>query len=73
MKKSRIITVFGCGGDRDKTKRPRMAKIAEKYSNLIIVTSDNPRTENALNIIDDIIKGFDKKGFIISEPDRPKQ
>lgn len=54
----RIITVFGCGGDRDKTKRPKMAKVAEKYSDLMIVTSDNPRTEDPGEIIEDVLEGL---------------
>jgi UDP-N-acetylmuramoyl-L-alanyl-D-glutamate--2,6-diaminopimelate ligase len=56
--KSRLITVFGCGGDRDKTKRPRMAAVAERLSDSIIVTSDNPRTEDPRQIIADILAGF---------------
>ncbi|TYB33983.1 MAG: UDP-N-acetylmuramoyl-L-alanyl-D-glutamate--2,6-diaminopimelate ligase [Flexistipes sinusarabici] len=58
LKKKRLITVFGCGGDRDNTKRPRMAKAAEAYSDKIIVTSDNPRTEDPAAIIRDIEAGF---------------
>lgn len=54
----RLITVFGCGGDRDKTKRPLMGRIAAQYSNFTIVTSDNPRTEEPEAIIDDIIPGL---------------
>ncbi|MCY7377358.1 MAG: UDP-N-acetylmuramoyl-L-alanyl-D-glutamate--2,6-diaminopimelate ligase [Pyrinomonadaceae bacterium] len=54
----RIITVFGCGGDRDKTKRAPMGQVAGKYSDLVIVTSDNPRTENPLQIISEIEKGL---------------
>lgn len=54
----RIITVFGCGGDRDKGKRPLMAKVAEERSDLVIVTSDNPRTEDPNQIINDIVTGF---------------
>ena len=53
-----LISVFGCGGERDKAKRPLMAEIAEKYSNLVIVTSDNSRNENTDEIITDIIRGF---------------
>jgi UDP-N-acetylmuramoyl-L-alanyl-D-glutamate--2,6-diaminopimelate ligase len=56
--KGRLITVFGCGGDRDKTKRPRMAAVAEKLSDSIFVTSDNPRTEDPQRIIEDILVGF---------------
>jgi len=53
-----IITVFGCGGDRDKTKRPEMAQVSAEYSDKIIVTSDNPRFEEPEQIIEDIKKGF---------------
>ncbi|MCQ8211697.1 UDP-N-acetylmuramoyl-L-alanyl-D-glutamate--2,6-diaminopimelate ligase [Cetobacterium somerae] len=63
--KGKIITVFGCGGDRDKTKRPVMAAVAEKYSDLVIVTSDNPRTEDPSIIIEDILKGFKTKNYIL--------
>ncbi|SHG94584.1 UDP-N-acetylmuramoylalanyl-D-glutamate--2,6-diaminopimelate ligase [Thermosyntropha lipolytica DSM 11003] len=54
----RLITVFGCGGDRDKTKRPLMGEIAARYSDFCIVTSDNPRSEDPKAIIDDIIPGL---------------
>ncbi len=54
---AKIWTVFGCGGDRDKGKRPLMAEMAVKYSDHVIVTSDNPRTENPQSIINDILKG----------------
>lgn len=53
-----IITVFGCGGDRDKSKRPKMASVAEKYSDFIIVTQDNPRGESEIEIISDILSGI---------------
>lgn len=55
---ARIWTVFGCGGDRDKGKRPLMAQVAAKYSEEVVVTSDNPRTESAQAIIQDILKGI---------------
>ena len=67
----RLITVFGCGGERDKSKRPRMAEIAEKYSSRIIVTTDNSRRENPLDIIDNIISGFSRELYEII-PDRKK-
>ncbi|HLQ82476.1 MAG TPA: cyanophycin synthetase, partial [Pseudogracilibacillus sp.] len=56
----RVITVFGCGGDRDTTKRPIMGDIACKYSDIVIVTSDNPRSENPIQIMEDIKKGMEK-------------
>jgi UDP-N-acetylmuramoyl-L-alanyl-D-glutamate--2,6-diaminopimelate ligase len=54
----RLIVVFGCGGDRDRGKRPLMGRIAAEHAHLSIVTSDNPRTENADAIIDDIEQGM---------------
>ena len=62
-KKNRLIAVFGCGGDRDKTKRPIMGNIAAHFSDYAIVTSDNPRTENPSAIIKDILEGM--KGAVI--------
>lgn len=55
----RLITVFGCGGDRDRTKRPLMAEAASKYSTQCIVTSDNPRTEDPISIIKEVEKGLE--------------
>lgn len=54
----KLVCLFGCGGDRDATKRPKMAKIAEKLSDKIIITSDNPRTEDPQQIITDILTGI---------------
>ncbi|MDR1150264.1 MAG: UDP-N-acetylmuramoyl-L-alanyl-D-glutamate--2,6-diaminopimelate ligase [Clostridiales bacterium] len=59
----KLICVFGCGGDRDQLKRPMMGKIASKYCDYCILTSDNPRTEDPEKIINDIKFGFDKKKF----------
>ena len=56
-----LITVFGCGGDRDKTKRSEMCDIATSLSDQVIVTSDNPRNENPDMIIDDIVRGTTSK------------
>lgn len=64
---NRVITVFGCGGDRDKVKRPIMGKIASSLSDVVIVTSDNPRSEEPRAIIDDIVKGIEKDNFIVIE------
>lgn len=55
--KGRIITVFGCGGDRDAGKRPKMGRIAAELSDYCVVTSDNPRTENPVAIINDVVEG----------------
>ena len=60
LKPQRIITVFGCGGDRDRLKRPAMGEVAGRYSCLTIVTSDNPRTENPQKIIEDIRVGIER-------------
>ena len=56
--KGRVVTVFGCGGDRDRTKRPIMGEIAGKLSDFCVVTSDNPRSENPSAIIEDILVGI---------------
>ena len=58
-----LVCVFGCGGDRDATKRPEMAAIAERLADRIVVTSDNSRTEKTEDILDDIRKGFTPKGL----------
>jgi UDP-N-acetylmuramoyl-L-alanyl-D-glutamate--2,6-diaminopimelate ligase len=65
--KYKVITVFGCGGDRDTSKRPAMGKIASELSDKVFITSDNPRTENPFAIIDDIKKGISKANFKIIE------
>lgn len=63
LEPARIITIFGCGGDRDKTKRPLMASVAAEYSDFIIVTSDNPRSEDPVSIVKDIEAGIKKKSL----------
>ncbi len=68
--RGRIITVFGCGGDRDKSKRPVMGRVASQLSDIVIVTSDNPRTEDPQEIIKDILNGINKKKQIYSEVSR---
>ncbi|HRU02181.1 MAG TPA: cyanophycin synthetase, partial [Victivallales bacterium] len=65
IKKTRIICVFGCGGNRDKTKRPRMGAVAEKLSDLQIITSDNPRNEDPQEIIKQISTGIKNKNNLI--------
>ena len=68
-----LIAVFGCGGDRDRGKRPEMGRIAQKYADTYFVTSDNPRTEDPQAIIDDILEGMDRNaGGIRVEVDRKK-
>ena len=67
-----LVCVFGCGGERDKGKRPIMAAIAEKYSDRVVVTNDNPRHEDPNAIIDDILKGFHQKERVIIQQDRSK-
>ena len=59
--KNKIITVFGCGGDRDKTKRPIMGRLAAELSDIVIATSDNPRTENPTEILKEIEVGIKEK------------
>jgi UDP-N-acetylmuramoyl-L-alanyl-D-glutamate--2,6-diaminopimelate ligase len=66
----RLVVVFGCGGDRDRFKRPEMARAAEQLADRVIVTSDNPRSEDPLAIIGEILKGFASPGAVTVEPDR---
>ena len=65
--KERVITVFGCGGNRDATKRPQMGRIAEELSDVAIVTSDNPRCEQPMEIIEDILKGMSGDNYTVVE------
>lgn len=70
FKKGKIITLFGCGGDRDALKRPKMAAVVEKLSDVTIVTTDNPRSEKPEAIIQDIVKGLQRPDKCIVEVDR---
>ena len=71
--KGRLISVFGCGGDRDPVKRPIMGEIGVKYADFAIITSDNPRTEDPVAIIEDILKGVSAElGEYIVIEDRRK-
>lgn len=72
LARDRLIIVFGCGGDRDRAKRPLMARAAAEFGDLIVVTSDNPRSEDPRAIIDDILTGFDQntRRRVSVEPDR---
>lgn len=67
----RIITVFGCGGDRDRGKRPKMGRVASILSDFCLITSDNPRSEDPSVIISQIVSGIEKKNYEV-EPDRSK-
>jgi UDP-N-acetylmuramoyl-L-alanyl-D-glutamate--2,6-diaminopimelate ligase len=72
LKTARLITVFGCGGQRDTAKRPQMGAIAEELSDLTIVTSDNPRTEDPVHIASQITQGFKSRSSYLVELDRRK-
>jgi UDP-N-acetylmuramoyl-L-alanyl-D-glutamate--2,6-diaminopimelate ligase len=69
-KGGRLICVFGCGGDRDRDKRPRMGEIASRLSDLAVVTSDNPRSENPVQIIEEILAGIEPGAGTEVESDR---
>ena len=70
--KGRLIAVFGCGGDRDPIKRPIMGRIGVELSDIAVITSDNPRTEVPMDIIEDILMGIpeDKKNYVVIEDRR---
>lgn len=69
IKQGKIITVFGCGGDRDKSKRPKMGRVASAFSDEVIVTSDNPRSEDPKKICEEIIVGIENGNYSV-EVDR---
>ena len=68
----KLIAVFGCGGDRDVTKRPQMGRIAEQLADVVFVTSDNPRSEEPASIIESILSGINQKNKVTVEVDRAK-
>jgi UDP-N-acetylmuramoyl-L-alanyl-D-glutamate--2,6-diaminopimelate ligase len=71
--KGRVLTVFGCGGDRDRNKRPMMGEAAGRGSDFVVLTSDNPRSEDPVAIINDAVVGLQKTGVKYSvETDRRK-
>jgi UDP-N-acetylmuramoyl-L-alanyl-D-glutamate--2,6-diaminopimelate ligase len=73
VNRGRVLTVFGCGGDRDRTKRPRMGRAAAEASEIVVVTSDNPRSEEPRAIIDEILPGTAGMPATVEvEPDRSK-
>ena len=72
LTKNRLIAVFGAGGNRDRTKRPLMGKAAEALADLVVITSDNPRFEEPMAIIEDILEGIENKEKVLVEVDRKR-
>jgi UDP-N-acetylmuramoyl-L-alanyl-D-glutamate--2,6-diaminopimelate ligase len=69
---SRLVCVFGCGGDRDRGKRPMMAQVAEQYADMVVLTDDNPRSEMPFQIMHDMIEGLENPEHVAMEHDRAK-
>ncbi len=72
LTKGKLIAVYGAGGNRDREKRPLMGEAGERWSDLLIITSDNPRYEDPEEIIKDILRGIKNKRKVIVEPDRKR-
>lgn len=72
IKKGKIIVVFGCGGDRDQSKRKKMGEIAFRHADISIITNDNPRSEDPQKIAEEIMQGFSQKAQVFIELDRKK-
>lgn len=72
LKEKELIVVFGAGGDRDRTKRPIMGRVASMYTKKLFITSDNPRSEDPQDIVDEILSGIEDKSLIVVELDRKK-
>jgi UDP-N-acetylmuramoyl-L-alanyl-D-glutamate--2,6-diaminopimelate ligase len=70
LKEKELLVVFGAGGDRDKTKRPIMGRVASSFAKRVYVTSDNPRTEDPDVIIQEIVDGIQEKGKVVINPNR---
>ena len=70
--RGRLFCVFGCGGDRDRGKRPQMGALAEAMADRVVVTDDNPRHEASAAIIADILEGMEQPGEVLVQPDRAR-